>query len=420
MTSQTDPGTGLDWDPFPGQSFGVNGALVWIFLDELRALDLDRGIEVWDAYAVAQERGHAQARAAAEHVANKQRPQAWAAAREAASIAVRERLGASPVTTEVADILADVAGSLVVRDLLSRPEFRLLQLPWTWHGGAAEPAVPELPALEDVLARPAPAASAEIPVVESAPLVHATPGFEAAPMPEDAAAIVAPAYADPWASPSAAAFNETATRRQPFRAVTATADATARPTVGASLSRAADQLAGNRLARTAVRAIVVIAVVSVLAIVTRLAPDAALVGPSDSEVPGSGALLGTGPTPGSSAFALASPSTRPSSTSSAPGSTPRPNPTKAPTATSAPPPPPAPTPRPTPVPTPTPKAVCTVPLLIGLSTAQAQHRWNDAGFTGTVFFSPAPPPNYKIQSQSLTPGSKTTCTHDVNVTDHAP
>src|SRR6185503_4981185 len=52
VTSQTDPGSGLDWDPFPGQSFGVNGALVWIFLDELGELDLDRAIEVWEAYAV--------------------------------------------------------------------------------------------------------------------------------------------------------------------------------------------------------------------------------------------------------------------------------------------------------------------------------------------------------------------------------
>jgi hypothetical protein len=64
--------------------------------------------------------------------------------------------------------------------------------------------------------------------------------------------------------------------------------------------------------------------------------------------------------------------------------------------------------------------VCTVPLLIGISTAQAQHRWSDAGFTGTVFFSPTPPPSYKIQWQSLTPGGKTTCGHDVNVSDHAP
>ena len=400
VTSQTDPGTGLDWDPFPGQSFGVNGALVWIFLDELRELDLDRAIEVWDAYAVAQERGHAEARAAAEHVANKQRPEAWISAREAASIAVRERLGASPVTTEVADILADVAGSLVVRDLVSRHEFRVLQLPWTSRGDV-ERAHVELPPLEDVLAL------TPSPVVEEPPTLEAASGYDDIP-----------------ASPPAAAFTEAPSRPVPFRAVTATAeaDAAARPAVGAALGRAADQLAGNRLARTAVRAIVVIAAVTVLAIVTRLAPDAALVGPSDSGVPGSGALLGTGPSPGGSAVALASPSTRPGSTPLAPGATAGPTSTKAPTATSAPPPPPPPTPRPTPAPTPapTPKPICTVPLLIGISTAQAQHRWSDAGFTGTVFFSPAPPPSYKIQYQSLTPGGKTTCTHDVTVSDHAP
>jgi hypothetical protein len=422
VTSQTDHGSGLDWDPFPGQSFGVNGALVWIFLDELRELDLDRAIEVWEAYAVARERGHAEARAAAEHVATKQRPQAWTAAREAASQAVRERLGASPVTNEVADILADVAGSLVVRDLLSRQDFRQLQFPWTSRGG------PERALAEDAAAEPEAAPAAETAAEAAMPRVAA-----AAPMPE------APAVVDAAPVAEAAAVVEAAPPRQPAVAlrlpasraqpksrpkafVAVTANAAARPGIGAMVGRAADQLAANRLTRTATRAIVVIAAVLVLAIVTRFAPDAALFGPGDSDVPGSALVIGGGPSPVGSAVALASPSTGPRSTHSAPGATASPSATRAPAATAVPPthapPPPPPTPRPTPAPTP--KPTCTVPLLNGVSTAKAANLWSAAGFTGTIFYSPAPPPSYKIQWQSLTPGSKALCTHDINVSDHAP
>jgi len=419
VTSQTDPGSGLDWDPFPGQSFGVNGALVWIFLDELRALDLDRAIEVWDAYAVAQDRGHAEARAAAEHVAEKQRPQAWVAAREAASQAVREQLGASPVTTEVADILADVAGSLVVRDLVSRHDFRQLQFPWTWRGG------PERALAEDWEAEATPEGDGtRVPeaaaVLAAAPVVEPAPGVEPAPRVETAAMDEPAPTVEPTAVVSRPAVELTgpSSRQRPFVAVTA--NATAKPAVGALVGRAADQLASNRLARTAVRAIAVIAAVTVLAIVTRFAPEAALFGPGDSDVPGSGLIIGTGPSPGGSAVALASPSTGPRSTSSAPGPTVGPKATKAPTPTSPPPTPRPPNPTPPPAPTPTPKLTCTVPLLNGVSTTQAPNRWAAAGFTGTIFYSPAPPPNYKIQWQSLTPGSKALCTHDINVSDHAP
>ncbi len=429
VTSQTDPGSGLDWDPFPGQSFGVNGALVWIFLDELRELDLDRAIEVWDAYAVAQERGHAEARAAAERVATKQRPQAWATAREAASQAVRERLGASPVTNEVADILADVAGSLVVRDLLSRQDFRHLQFPWTSRGGSERTLAEDAEAEPEVAPMVEAAAVAEAapvieaaPVAEKTPVVEAAPAAVAAPLVEAApAAVAAPLVEAARPRQPAVALRLPASRKKPFVAVTA--NAAARPGVGAMIGRAADQLASNRLARTATRSIVVIAAVLVLAIVTRVAPDAALFGPGDSDVPGSGLVIGGGQSPGGSAVALASPSTGPRSTSSGPGATAGPKPTKAPTPTSATPTqPPAPTPAPTPRPTPapTPKPTCTVPLLNGISTTQAPNRWAAAGFTGTIFYSPAPPPNYKIQWQSLTPGSKALCTHDINVSDHAP
>jgi len=242
---------------------------------------------------------------------------------------------------------------------------------------------------------------ASAPIVEAAPVVEPTPVRAEARPRQPAVALTLPA-----------------SRKRPFAAVTA--NATAKPTVGAMLGGAADQLASNRLTRTAVRAIVVIAAVLVLAIVTRFAPEAALFGPDESDVPGSGLVMGSGPSPGGSAVALASPSTGPRSTASAPGATAGPKPTKAPTPTSAPPPAPTPVPTPRPTPAPTPKLMCTVPVLNGASTAKAANLWSAAGFTGTIFYSPAPPPSYKIQWQSLTPGSKALCTHDINVSDHAP
>jgi len=114
--------------------FGLNGAQVRIFLGELRALDLDRAIEVWNAYAVAQERGYAASFEAAETIAAKQRTDAWLMARQAAARIARDRLGDPAVVGEVVEVLASVAGSIVIRDLLSRHDFKVLQLPWTWEG----------------------------------------------------------------------------------------------------------------------------------------------------------------------------------------------------------------------------------------------------------------------------------------------
>src|SRR3954462_11532310 len=64
VMSQSDP------------EFGVNGAQVRIFLGELRALDPGRAIEVWNAYSVAEVRGHATALEAAAALASKQRTDA--------------------------------------------------------------------------------------------------------------------------------------------------------------------------------------------------------------------------------------------------------------------------------------------------------------------------------------------------------
>jgi hypothetical protein len=119
VTSKTEPG------------FGPNAAQVRIYLEQLRQLDLDRAIEVWDAYTLADAEGYAAAFVEAERLAEKQRPGPWWLARQAAADTARERLGDPEVTGRTIEVLANVAGALVVRDLLSRHDFRLLQMPWT-------------------------------------------------------------------------------------------------------------------------------------------------------------------------------------------------------------------------------------------------------------------------------------------------
>jgi len=96
--------------------------------------------------------------------------------------------------------------------------------------------------------------------------------------------------------------------------------------------------------------------------------------------------------------------------------TPPPSPTNAPTpspnAT------PSPTvPPPTSPPTSTPGATCTVISLINLWTFNAQAEWSGAGFTGTVVFKPAPPPDYHIKSQNLAVGAVISCSSGIIVSN---
>jgi outer membrane biosynthesis protein TonB len=110
-----------------------------------------------------------------------------------------------------------------------------------------------------------------------------------------------------------------------------------------------------------------------------------------------------------------------------PGSTPRPprgtgatpKPTR-PGGTPTPAPTPTPTPTPTVPPTDTPTPGCTVITLINHWTFNAQHQWATAGFTGTVIFNPAPPPDYHIKWQSLAIGAVVPCSSDITVSDTAP
>jgi hypothetical protein len=99
-----------------------------------------------------------------------------------------------------------------------------------------------------------------------------------------------------------------------------------------------------------------------------------------------------------------------------PAATPVPGPTTAPTPSPA----PTATATPTTAPTSSPPILCTVANLVGVNTGNAQLTWSTAGFTGTVLYSPAIPPQYKIGWQSLTPGESVPCTSDITVQQLAP
>lgn len=82
-----------------------------------------------------------------------------------------------------------------------------------------------------------------------------------------------------------------------------------------------------------------------------------------------------------------------------PGPTPTPSPTPIPGAS----PTPTPTPAPTPTPSPTPIGNCPAPDFVGAGTKKnsAQGIWTSAGFTGSITYSPNPPGNWTITSQSI-------------------
>ncbi len=115
----------------------------------------------------------------------------------------------------------------------------------------------------------------------------------------------------------------------------------------------------------------------------------------------------------------APPSATPAPTA-VPTPTPGPTPTVDPSAPVVPPTPtPAPTPTPTPTPVPTPPT-CTVISLLNVNTNRAQTNWKNAGFKGSVVFTPLVPPHYRIAWQSLTVGTTQLCSSSILVRSNAP
>ena len=120
----------------PARSFGVNANEVRIFLASLRGLDSERARRVFDGRAVAHARGYTAARRVAAQIGQSQRKNEWQLAREAASVIARGKLGDTTLTEQVVDVLADTAGAIAIRDLLSKADYKTLLVPWTWKAAA--------------------------------------------------------------------------------------------------------------------------------------------------------------------------------------------------------------------------------------------------------------------------------------------
>jgi hypothetical protein len=103
-----------------------------------------------------------------------------------------------------------------------------------------------------------------------------------------------------------------------------------------------------------------------------------------------------------------------------PTAVPTPTPTADPAATpGSPTPSPGPTASPTPTPSPTP-STCLVVSLLNQQSNKVAEQWLDAGFTGSVIFSPLVPPHYRVAWQSLTVGTTIPCASGIQVRSSAP
>lgn len=397
----------------PRATFGIHAPQVREFLTEVRALDPYRARQVWDGRAVAHTQGYSTARQAAMDAASGLRQDEFLLAREAASVIARGQLGDTLLTERVLDVIADAAGAIAIRDLISRRHFELLLLPWTWRGepvAALPPFVrPPVEAGPGVVT-PAAAVVPQAAAVVAAPVV-AAPVVAAAPQP------LPPPPSAAVEMPSAAPIQRTsASPARPRRSGTsiykpATAALIALLALASGivlLNQPAGQGsgAGDTHVSGSTQAPGGVAIVPAGSSASPTAPTAtATDGPNITTGPILQPPTGNGPTPAPLPTAASS---------FGPGPTPHPTPTPSPR--------PAPTaaPTPNPVPTPTPPVMCKVPSLINVQSTAAQSRWSTAGFTGTVTFDPTVPPGFKILWQSLTAGTSALCTSGITVSSKAP
>lgn len=354
------------------KAFGPNTGDVRQFLAELRALDELRAWQIRDGKASVDPEAYEAARHAAFLIGQVERRSEWLLARDAASVIARGKLADSPLAGEITQVLADIAGAIVIRDLIMPADFHQLLLPWTWRDERALAASP----IRGGALRVAAGAGG----IAGASLTGARHVVTSAPAMAVAALVGVVALAGVWSLLTGS--------KGPSPAVAV--DATGRPTNGATLLPSAET-----------------------------AP--ATVAPSGT------ALETTEPTvtagPGITASPTHIPATLPPGAT--PRITPRPTPTppgQTPTPTPAPTPTPTPAPTPTPVPTPTPSPPinCVVPNLISVNTSNAQALWSARGFTTTLVYSPHTPPQYKIAWQSLNSGDTVLCTSVITVAKVAP
>ena len=210
-------GPAADATSEPARTFGVNANEVRIFLASLRGLDSERARRVFDGRAVAHAKGYTAARRLATQIGHANRKTEWQLAREAASVIALGKLGDTILTEQVVDVLADTAGAIAIRDLLSAADYRTLLIPWTWTSAQvapaqAQPTTKSAPAPAATKPAPAPAATKPAPApaaTKSAPAPSATKSAPApAPMPA-----AEPAVAGAVASTIAAAAPTTPVER---------------------------------------------------------------------------------------------------------------------------------------------------------------------------------------------------------------
>jgi DnaJ domain len=403
----------------PSQTFGPNAPEVRRFLADLRGLDWDRAVQLWDIRTAANPDGYAKALEAADAVARRRRHDEWLFAREAASVIAHGKLGESDLTEQVLGVVADVAGAIVVRDLLLPLDYQLLVRPWTPRGDAfaGEATGPSMPSALAAATPLAPLASTPL-----APKAAAVEHNGAAPSTYGPPPATTRPTPPPIARRGGSVGRGRAARRRMIGVATApiVVVIVAFTALAAGLgglfgpSPAPEVVQGSFLPEVATPAIV--------AEVSQAAPTfvEASIAPLESDIPTASpeASLLAGPTelPSPEPTDRAAPEPThagPQPTKPTGGG---PKPTSPPTA--------APTPKPTPVVTPTPKPTatpaptprtCRVIDLTGVHTYWAQVFWAFAGFSGKVTFDPPVPPSYVIESQSLTVGIRVPCTSGITV-----
>lgn len=377
----------------PSRTFGPNAPEVRRFLADLRGLDWDRAVQLWDVRTAASPDGYAKALAAADAVARRRRHDEWLFAREAASVIAHGKLGQSSLTEQVLSVVADVAGAIVVRDLLLPLEYQLLVRPWTPRGDAVagEATVTSTPsaplAATLVNSGPAPSTDGRPPATTPPPIARSGGvvgrgraarrrmiGLAAAPV------IVAIVALTALAAGIGGLFG-------PSQAPAATP-----PAIVAEASLAAP---------TSVQA----SIAPLESDIPTASPEPSLLA-DPTELPSAEPTHRAGPEPTQTGPQPTKPSGGgPKPTSAAPTAAPTPKPTPVIT----------PSPRPTATPSPPPPRMCRVIDLVGVHTYWAQVFWAFAGFSGEVTFDPPVPPSYRIESQSLAAGTRVPCTSGITV-----
>jgi curved DNA-binding protein CbpA len=465
-------------------TFGVHSAAVRQFLSDLRAIDRPRAQQIWDGRAVAHAKGYTAARRRALAASRAGHHGEWQFAREAASVIARGKLGESTLTSQVVDVIADIAGAITIHDLISRADFEVLMLPWTWRGkpaagGVAASVVPVArPRATEPKARPAKPPPAGLPPTEAAPKVGSAPTPAPVTPPPAAAPQTEPVpKTEPEPTPAPAATSASVAPRDAVLAATSAprdavlAAGSARPVPRASISdlgvspwqldkaeeAAATEppppsgiarilpsgLAGKPApvrswAPVAAVVVAVVALGALLSAINSRSQELAVSGVTDAptatavSVGAASALPSTNDpiaSPSDPLGASAAPSvpgvTAPTSgpnASSRPGATTTPRSTPRPSPGPSPSLPPGPTPTPPPpLATPTPTPpACIVPNLFDVNTTIAPLTWSSAGFTGPMTFSPSVPPHYRIKWQSLGAGLSVDCTSGITVQDATP